>query len=101
LATHDVHRRADRSPSRITCGPQLVPDPVPSSGVAIVATKLPRSTASGLWSIATGRGAAAFDVRTADVGVARADVFVDEIAVEAVLTQPMAAPHLVKHVRLC
>ncbi len=45
------------------------------------------------------RGAAAFDVRTADVGVARADVFVDEIGVEAVLTQPMAAPHLVKHVR--
>ena len=37
--------------------------------------------------------------RTADVDVARADVFVDEKGVEAVLTQPMAAPHLVKHVR--
>jgi len=22
---HDVHRRADRSPPRITCGPKLVP----------------------------------------------------------------------------
>jgi hypothetical protein len=30
LARQDVHRRADRSPSRITCGPQVLPKQMPA-----------------------------------------------------------------------
>jgi hypothetical protein len=44
-------------------------------------------------------GTVTFEVRAVDVRVARPLVFVGEIGVQTVLTQPVAAPHLVKRMR--